>query len=93
MLCAKSDLNWPSGSGEEDFCLNVSVFLVFRYYLPLERGYPLHLNRFKSPSTKDDLCQVWLKFAQWFWRRCLNYPIPFLNFYDYLPFKEDLAFI
>jgi hypothetical protein len=38
------------------------------------------------------LHQVWLKFAQWFWRwRFLNYPIPFLHFCDYLPFEEDLA--
>jgi hypothetical protein len=22
-----------------------------------------------KPSPKDDLCQVWLKLAQWFWRR------------------------
>jgi hypothetical protein len=23
----------------------------------------------ESPPPKDDLCQVWLKLAQWFWRR------------------------
>jgi hypothetical protein len=38
-----------------------SVFLLFRYYLPLENGYPLNLNELDSPSPKDDLCQVWLK--------------------------------
>ena len=26
-------------------------------------------NNIKSPSPKDALCQVWLKLAQWFWRR------------------------
>jgi hypothetical protein len=46
-----------------------SVFLLFCYYLPLERGNPLHLNKLESPFPKDDLCQVWLKLAQWFWRR------------------------
>jgi hypothetical protein len=46
-----------------------SVFLLFRYYLPLEKGYPLPLNKLESPSSKDDLCQVWLKLVQWFWRR------------------------
>jgi hypothetical protein len=46
-----------------------SVFLLFCYYLPLEKGNPLHLNKLESPSLKDDLCQVWLKLAQWFWRR------------------------
>jgi hypothetical protein len=69
-----------------------SAFSHFRYYLPLEGGYPLPLNKLKSPSHKDDLCHVWLKLAQWFWRRrFLNEPTPFLHFCDYLPFEEDLA--
>jgi hypothetical protein len=46
-----------------------SVFLLFCYYLPLEKGNHLHLNKLESPTPKDDLCQVWLKLAQWFWRR------------------------
>jgi hypothetical protein len=45
-----------------------SVFLLFRYYLPLEKGYPLLLNKLESPLPKDDLCQVWLELVQWFWR-------------------------
>jgi hypothetical protein len=69
-----------------------SVFLLFRYYLPLEKGYPLHLNNLISPTPKDDLFQIWLKLAQWFWRRgFLNDPTPFLHFCDYLPFEEDLS--
>jgi hypothetical protein len=45
-----------------------------------------------TASPKDDLFQVWLKLAQWFWRRrFLNYPTPFLHFYHYLPFEEDLT--
>jgi hypothetical protein len=35
-----------------------SVFLLFRYYLPLEMGNPLRLKKLKSPTPKDDLCQV-----------------------------------
>jgi hypothetical protein len=74
------------------FLKNFSAFLLFRYYLPLEKGYPLYLNKLESPSPKDDLCQVWLKLAQWFWRRrLLNDPIPFFHFCDYLPLEEDLA--
>jgi hypothetical protein len=42
-----------------------SVFLLFGYDLPLENGIPLY----ESPSPKDGLCQVWLKLAQWFWRK------------------------
>jgi hypothetical protein len=46
-----------------------SVFYFFRYYLPLKKGFPLHLNKIESPLSNDDLCQVWLKLTQWFWRR------------------------
>ena len=69
-----------------------SVFLLFRNYLPLERDNPLHLYKFEFPQPKDDLCQVWLKLALWFWRRrFLNDPTPFLHFCNYLPLEEDLA--
>jgi hypothetical protein len=68
MICTKFHWNWPVGSGEEDLEI-FSVFLLFCYYLPLEKGNPLHLNNLESPFTKNDLCQVWLKLAQWFWRR------------------------
>ena len=47
----------------------VNVFSLFRNYLPLEKSGALHLNKLESPSPKDALCQVWLKLAQWFWRR------------------------
>jgi hypothetical protein len=68
------------------------AFLLFRYYLPLERGNPLHLYKLKFPPPKDDICQVSLKLAQWFWRRrFLNDPTPILHSCDYLPLEEDLA--
>jgi hypothetical protein len=51
------------------FLKNFSVFLHFRYYLPLEMTDGHHLNKSESPPPKDDLWQVWLKLAQWFWRR------------------------
>jgi hypothetical protein len=47
----------------------ISVFLLFRYYLPWRRGFLLPLNKPESLLPKDDLCQVWLKLAEWFWRR------------------------
>jgi hypothetical protein len=59
---------------------------------PLREGLsPLFEQKFQSPSPKDDLCQIWLKLAQWFWRRFLNDPTPFLHLCDYLPFEVDLA--
>ena len=47
----------------------VNVFSPFRNYLALEKGGAQHLNKLESPSSKDALCQVWLKLAQRFWRR------------------------
>ena len=47
----------------------VNVFLLFHYYLPLENDTAPHLNKLWSPSPKDALCQVWLKFVQCFLRR------------------------
>jgi hypothetical protein len=88
IICSKFDWIWPAGSGE-DFLKDFSVFFLFRYYLPLKRDNPLHLNRLEFLPPKDDLCQVWLKLAKWFWRtRFLNYPTPFLWF---SPLRRDLA--
>jgi hypothetical protein len=73
-----------------------NVFLLFSYYLPLEKGYPLPLNKFESPLSKnnlkalesslskDDLCQVWLKLAQWFWRRRFLNDHPIFTFLVHL---------
>ena len=67
----------------------VNVFLLFRYHLPLEKGRALHLNKPESPSPKDALCQVWLKLAQWFWRRrFLNFINVFSLFPYYLPLEK-----
>jgi hypothetical protein len=43
---------------EKIFFKMFSVFLLFRYYLPLEKGYSLHLNKFEFPTPKDDLYEV-----------------------------------
>jgi hypothetical protein len=56
----------------------------------LERANPLYLKKLGIIPPKDDLCQVWLELAQWFWR-FLNDPNPFLHICDYLPFEEDLS--
>jgi hypothetical protein len=65
--CTKFDWIWPVGSEEDwlwrKFLKIFSVFLLFSYYLPLEKGYPIPFNKFESPSPKDNLCKVWLKLA------------------------------
>ena len=86
----------------------VNVFLVLLNYLPLLyppqtkfRGYivilmfkvvALQLNKLESPTFKDALCQVWLKMAQWFWRRrFLNFINVFSLFRYYLPLGKYMA--
>ena len=69
----------------------VNVFLLFRNYFPLEKGGALHLNKHESPSPKDALCQVWLRLAQWFWRRFVNFVNLFSLFRYHLPLERDGA--
>ena len=43
-------------------------------------------------QTKDALCQVWLKLAQWFWRkRFLNFISVFSHIRNYLPLEKEVA--
>ena len=53
----------------------------------------LDLNKLKSPSTKHELYQVWLKLAQWFGRRrfLYNFVNLFLLFYNYLHLDKGKA--
>ena len=44
MLCVKFGWNRPSGSVEEDFKMSSIFFMLFRYYLPLEKGTALYLK-------------------------------------------------
>ena len=78
---------------EKKIFLNfVNVFSLFRYYLPLEKGGALHLNKLESPSSKDDLSQVWLKLVQWIWRgRFLNFLHIVLLFRYYLPLEKGVG--
>jgi hypothetical protein len=55
--------------------LEKKIFLkfqnIFTHLLlsPLGEGQSPSFEQFRIPSPKDDLCQVWLKLVQWFWRR------------------------
>ena len=75
--------------------LNIfNKILLFRYYLPLEKGMAFYLNKLESPLPKDALCQVWLKLVKWFWsRRFFNI---FNNYYIFAiisPGKRASPFI
>ena len=43
--------------------------MVWEKKIELKIELALYLNKLEFPSAKDDLCQVWLKLAMWFWRR------------------------
>ena len=43
--------------------LNISIVTTQNNYVIIEREITFHLT-----LTKDALCQVFLKFAKWFWR-------------------------
>ena len=60
--------NWLSGSGEEDYLISSMYFRYFVIFSPWKRAGPSSEQTW-IPSTKGCLCQVWLKLAQWFWRR------------------------
>ena len=45
------------------FSYLVDVYLLFSYYLPLDKRVSLNLHTLKFTSPKDALCQVWLKMA------------------------------
>jgi hypothetical protein len=64
-------------------------FSHFCDYLPFEEDLVLYLKNLESPLPKDDLYQVWLKLACWFWRRrFLKMFSVFLLFCYYLPLKK-----
>ena len=67
-------------------------FQIYKHIISFwKKDGSLHLNKLESPSPKDALCQVWLKLAQWFWRRFLNFFNAFLLFHNYLPLEEGVA--
>ena len=61
---------------------------LYHNYVPLEKGGAL--NKLESPLPKDALCQVWLKLAQWFWRKRLwNFVNVFSLFRNNLPIEKS----
>ena len=68
--------------------------VVFRNYLPLEKGGAFHFNKLESPSPNDALCPVWLKLAVWSWRNIfLNLVYVSSLFRNYLPLKKGGALL
>ena len=92
MLCAKFGWKCLSGSGEEDLII---LYMYFHYFIiisPWKRAEALLFNKLESPSPKDAFCKVWLKLAQWLWRRrFLNFVNLFSLIRNYLPLEKGVA--
>ena len=71
----------------------INVILLFCSYLPLEKGVALHLKKkiLGSPSPNDALCQVWLKFGLWFYRKIFKFINVILLFRCFLPLEKGRA--
>jgi hypothetical protein len=54
---------------EKKIFKNFQCIFTLLWLSPLGEGQSPSFEQFRIPSPKDDLCQVWLKLAQWFWRR------------------------
>jgi hypothetical protein len=54
---------------EKNIFKNFQCIFTLLLLSPLGHGQPTSFEQFRIPSPNDDLCQVWLKLAQWFWRR------------------------
>ena len=75
----------------EKFLNFVNVFSPFCNYLSLEKDMTLYLCKLESTSPKDAFCQVWMKLAQGFWRRFLNFINGILLFRKHLSLEKGMA--
>ena len=67
-------------------------FCNFVIISPWKKMWPTIKKPLVLPSPKDDLCQVWLKLGQWFWRkRFLKFVNVFSLFCNYLLLEKDRA--
>jgi hypothetical protein len=59
---------------------------------PLKRAFlALYLNKLVFPSSKDNLYQVWLILACWFWRRRFIKTFSTFSLCYYFPLREGLS--
>jgi hypothetical protein len=63
---------------------------AFCDYFPFEKYLALYCNNLEFSIPKNDLYQVWLKLAHWFWERFLKISIVFLFFRYYLPLEKGV---
>ena len=63
------------------------------YYFPLKSCWAFQLNKLEFHSSKITVCQVYLKFTQWFSRWFLNFVNIFHYFAIIFPWERACPFI
>ena len=58
--------------GKNIFIFRRCIFAILQLF-PLQKDMAPHLSNLESTSLENALCQVWLKFDQWFCRRRWNW--------------------
>ena len=83
------------GTLGKNIFLNIFNWIIyFCYYLPLEKGVALQMNKLEPPLPKDDLGQVWSKLALCYWRRkLLNVCNRILHLCYYLHLEKGMALL
>ena len=68
------------------------IFAIWKLS-PFEKGCGPSFEQTLIPFTQEsfELCQIWLKLAQWFWRRYLNFINVFSLFHKYLPLEKGVT--
>ena len=91
-LCIKFGKNLSRSSRKEDFKICQCILTILQLSPLLEGCDPsFEKNLNHLHPAKDDLCQVWLKMTQLFWkRRFLKLLNVFLLFSSYLPFGRGM---
>jgi hypothetical protein len=67
IICIKFDWILLDGSGE-DF-KKIQFIFTLSLLSPVGEGRSLSIKQTWNPFPKDDLCQIWLKLSQWFWKK------------------------
>ena len=81
--------NCPCGYKEEEYLMLSMYFKLLHYYLPLEKGMKLHLNKVESHFPKNAKCKVWWKLTKRIWkRRLLDGVNVFLLFHYFLHLEK-----
>jgi hypothetical protein len=77
------------------FVIGYTQFLHFCDSLPLEEDLVLYLkNKNEFPSHKENLYQVWLNLAGWFYRRVFfKFSMHFYSFAIISPWREAIPII